>query len=317
MMRLIFFCLLALTLGACSSKGPRSDAPADTVFSTDFRILQGRYFADGQKMYLLLESKSYRPTIQIYEVPLFSRKARQISWQHGAIQSFDVSSMELAYASTTDEIKERPHTSEQVVGLGRPLEVYTRSLSTDEIRRWTQRPGFDADVSLSANELEIAYVSREKDHWRLYRQVRNGRTGAQMFRRSTQEIRWPSIQHGRDIAWIEHGESNAKVICRHGNRTYATSTFDGGLIYLTQAPSAGWLTITRSSATTTDMIYIAPRCACTRVMHTVTHPATWVDATDSPPRLFYSETSGGQNHVVVKTLPEDAFSCVPPEPAAK
>lgn len=322
----------ALLLASCQSPkgtvstlsgGPVGGPGKEDVFRTEQNIYQGVLSETDNKMYFLMESPTYRSSSQVYEISIapealenVQRKPRPLTWQGGQVQSFDVSEGALYYASTTDEIKERVHTNQYEDTMGLPTEIYARPLHTDAIERLTERPGFDGDVNLGLDGKYWVYSLKEWDQWKILEFNRlKKKNKPNVVAQGKDPLRFPTYDVTQELAWIQSDDITS-VNCRGGAKV--TPTLGEKFMSLKRAPVAGWLALGQNplNSRKSTVYYIGPKCACAVQIYTVDVPLSWVEASNTPPRIFYSERKGDQTRVLAKPLPLTAFACpIVAEPA--
>lgn len=253
MRKLLPALLLAVT--ACSSRPARETgstftAPPTNMPATGGRVERAVFSPDGKSLYLLLSRMPEHAGAQIYEADLQRGVLRRVTWQDGDIESFDVGpDGRLLYASTTDELKERPHPSERSPDEGLPTEIYLSDRFGENIQRLTDHPGYDGQVLFSSRPGEITFLSRVK--------------GALIERR------------GR----IDHPKSTS------------------------EKPRVSWTNESRGSR------LFSADGECRKTVLEGPEQILWADAALRPPRVALVIEEGAGTRLILKELPDDAFSC--------
>jgi Tol biopolymer transport system component len=118
----------------------------------------------GNEFLFLSSHRPTHPQPQVYVYDLGELSEKRVTYQDGQCDSplFVNEAGDIVYASTTDEIKERPalllkdHSSET------PSELYFSDISGSRIRRLTRHPGYDGDPVMKPNSHSL-YFSQEQD----------------------------------------------------------------------------------------------------------------------------------------------------------
>lgn len=167
------------------AKSPPADV--EHVLVEDGESREPVFSPDGEKILFVSAKRKGHQLAQVYEKSLTSGDERRITFQagHTSLPAYHPRDNLIAYASSTDELKEQPlrhhapiSASEMYREFQEQTEVYTHNLSDYGIHRISRREGFDGeprfqdDGSLSytratPNSLEIMRSSsgREKGHW--------------------------------------------------------------------------------------------------------------------------------------------------------
>lgn len=167
-------CVLALT--SCRSKS-KGDAPitvkaadgAELVVITQHPNCRRPSLSPrGRRLLTICDHQKTHAHPQLYLVDVASGESRRLTWQDGEVtEALWVDENRVAYASTTDEIKERLFRTEARPSRELPTELYTSDLFGNEIVRLTENPGLDGEMTLEDSELSYV-VSRDgkRELWR-------------------------------------------------------------------------------------------------------------------------------------------------------
>ena len=160
-----------ILIGCASTKGPSPTSRAGSVQESTTETnkdksnltnvgenYSARYSGDGQRIVFVSRLRPFHPHSQVYEMDLKNRRERRVTFHDGenASPTYDGTGRKVYYASTTDEIKERPVFLQQVIDnmapspdkAGAPFEIYSSALDGSDIRRLTTHAGFDSEISI-------------------------------------------------------------------------------------------------------------------------------------------------------------------------
>jgi Tol biopolymer transport system component len=173
------FCFLALILTACAGKKPvppelnvaktaavRSLSISSTLgvkLTSEGESYQPVLSAEGNEI-LFLSSRPEthgQPQVYLYNLELLNE--RRVTYQDGQCDSpvFVKKSGNIVYASTTDEIKERPALLQKNASAEFPSELYLSDINGSSIRRLTRHPGFDGNPVDRPDKANSIYFSQE------------------------------------------------------------------------------------------------------------------------------------------------------------
>lgn len=184
---------LALTLSGCVSQEIKPNSPEALKKSTqkvektfkqalNFRPLgepltssgensSPSWSPDGQHLVFVSRNRSGHTNSQVYEYDLSESKEHRITYSDGDATDpqFVLNGQKIVYASTTDELKERPlliRKSEKPESLDSepPSDLYLSDLAGIEITRLTNHPGFDGQIKLSGLRDDEFYFTSTKDN---------------------------------------------------------------------------------------------------------------------------------------------------------
>jgi Tol biopolymer transport system component len=102
---------------------------------------------------------------QIYIFDLANLKERRLTYQDGECsEPFLSAKGQIFYSSTTDELKERPSLLNKTTDPApfASTEIYQSDFSGNEIKRWTDRPGFDGQPWMSGQRNDVLFFLRAK-----------------------------------------------------------------------------------------------------------------------------------------------------------
>jgi Tol biopolymer transport system component len=168
-----------LSLAGCASKSPHANEnpPTAQVIATEIpqaetglRVTSSgtnqmpRFVPQSQKLYFLSKDRSPKLGWQLYELDFGTFRERRLTYQDGDIESFAISSsgQYLAFASTTDELKERPRALFPAQEKFPPTEIYLSDIRALHIDRVTEEPGYQGQVKWWGPET-LLFASESKD----------------------------------------------------------------------------------------------------------------------------------------------------------
>lgn len=323
-----------LCLVGCSSRPSLTDGPSSRIDpvlekpggkTEDGTPIAGRaesvhFSADGKSLYLLISERPSHAAAQIYEINLVSGRERRVTWHDGDVESMDVGPGDrLLYASTTDEIKERPHPSERPSAQGQPTELYLSDRFGHQIDRLTRRPGFDGQVALSHKGDSMAFVARQGDRdvlsvGRIH--AKNTRTLAATPGRSR---RSPAFGVDGSLAWLEGSSPNGPFqlrISRHGKPLLSQERPLKGLRALPTLVG-GWLFWERSATESVVAALTTGPLGCEKNLWGTPQDILSADLDPTGTRLAVLIENAGRTRLILKDLPPAAFTCEAPPAADK
>jgi Tol biopolymer transport system component len=102
---------------------------------------------------------------QVFLYNLESLSERRVTYQDGQCSSpiFVKKSGDIVYASTTDEIKERPLLFQKAQSAEIPSELYLSDINGSSIRRLTKHIGFDGDAVDKTDRSNSIYFSQQEN----------------------------------------------------------------------------------------------------------------------------------------------------------
>lgn len=167
-----------------------------------------RFSQDNTRLIYTSRSRATHKGSQLYELDIISNKERRVTFSDGdAFDGSYLSESEILYASTTDEIKERPLLNQNFNKDFPPADIYMSDLFGTEILRLTQQPGFDGDPLFVPHPTKpfILFSSRRGDLLGVYRLDLKHLPVSLVSAEKEKEKRNPSLSPDRtQLFWFEN-----------------------------------------------------------------------------------------------------------------
>lgn len=173
-MKFVALVLMVILLDGCRSKSPRDagffGAGGDRLApATEFAHCRRPSLSPrGRRLLAICEHQRTHSHPQLYVIDLETGENRRVTWQDGEVtEALWIDAHQIAYASTTDEVKERMFRPPQPLSRDPQTEIYLSDLYGNEIIRLTENPGFDGEMTLEGNELShVSLRDGRREVWR-------------------------------------------------------------------------------------------------------------------------------------------------------
>lgn len=208
------FCLLGMAFGCKTSKPQESalsganSAPAPTAEFANCR--RPSLSPRGRRLLAICDHQKTHAHPQLYVIETATGENRRITWQDGEVtEALWIDEGRIAYASTTDEVKERLFREESPLPKDPPTEIYLSDLYGNEIIRLTDRPGFDGEMTLENTELSYVSVrAGKREVWR--RNLATPKAAAAQVSLRNQSIHFPVALPQKRWLWLSTPEPTAE-----------------------------------------------------------------------------------------------------------
>ncbi len=228
-LRTLFYLAISLFITQCTT-GDKSQSDSKPIQRKGDQAKQitfsgqnkyGRFSPDAQKIIFHSSNRKNHENSQIYIMDIGSKKERRITYHDGdtANAQFLYDSKNIAYLSTTDEIKEYPRLIQEVLeGKSirtksenelylhplRPYEVYTSRIDGSTIKRLTRTRGYDGSLFWNSNDRLFYFTSQRNKRLQLYSMSMSGRALRRKLprRNNVFDVRYNKSQ--KTWAWIEY-----------------------------------------------------------------------------------------------------------------
>jgi len=178
----LILCLGSLGFGCASKKpavpqglGSAGNASAQKSMEVS-PVLGAKLTSDGESyspsladngveiLFLSARPETHQQS-QVFLYNLESLSERRVTYQDGQCSSpiFVKKSGDIVYASTTDEIKERPLLFQKAQSSETPSELYLSDINGSSIRRLTKHEGFDGDAVDKPDRANSIYFSQQEN----------------------------------------------------------------------------------------------------------------------------------------------------------
>lgn len=176
------------------------------------------FSADGKKIVFVSSKRKTHAQPQIYFFDLEQLAEKRITYQDGESRDpfLTRDGRKVIYASSTDELKERPLLLSKVSGnqadtTWPPTDLYESDLAGIEVRRLTQRPGFDG-FPWPRNDKSIIYSQNKNGRLEVWQLNLQSKEQIPLLSRKDQSIFSLRLSpNGKYWAWIESGNGVTKL----------------------------------------------------------------------------------------------------------
>lgn len=326
-----FFGFLFLINFGCASKN-KDLKSADFFSLQETRQLtfsgqnqRPRFNDIGDRIVFYSSDRSEHKGSQIYEYDLRNNTVRRITFSDG--DAFDpdfISSREILYSSTTDEIKERlfePKLSDK-----KSSELYISDLYGKNIVRSTYRPGYDAEgifyQNLGSNS--IIYTSYFDGRSGIFALEIPKMSVKLIAARANMSYESPTLSPDREsLAWIQTDlKTQEKFIVLYdlkGKTTQVIRKNEGDYADLFFAPSSPvrlFYSLTRDSTKPRHIETLNLETNCVQAVFkgvdSLSEPAV---SSIAPEKIAFTREFQGNKHIYITRLPSDLGPCIPEPPA--
>ncbi len=179
---------------------------------------------DGRKFLFVSQNRSTHKQPQIYFFDLDQLKERRITYQNGESRDpvFWGDSTKIAYASSTDELKEKPlfftdpSTAQSSDSQWPPTELYQSDIFGSEIQRLTKTSGFDGMLWPKGSKT-LLYIRLNKDHTELFQINREGNSSPLLRKANISLLSPRPSPNEKQALWIERqkgrqNDNSAKIM---------------------------------------------------------------------------------------------------------
>jgi len=177
------------------------------------------YSPDGQRIVFVSRTRPYHTHSQVYEMDLKTKKERRVTFHDGENASpvYDSTGRKVFYASTTDEIKERPVFLQKVIDntspspdkAGAPFEIYSSALDGSDIRRVTTHAGYDSEISVNTKTGTLLFSSWKDKFFQLF--IMHPPADPKPWIKSESSDSEPAVSpRGNLVAWVRWNEDRKK-----------------------------------------------------------------------------------------------------------
>ncbi len=325
-----------LSLAGCTHQNMTKDLPApDYLVGVDSKQLT--FFGDNSHPRFSFDNSkilfnSIRPPThkgsQVYEMDLETHRERRVTFSDGdAFDAAYISSNELIYASTTDEIKESPFIHRAHSNEIPPSDLYMSDLYGTEILRLTKQPGFDGSPLLFPHPEKpfIIFSSRRGQLYGIYRLDLENLPVSLVAAEKGKEKKHPTISpDGQQVVWIEKDLNSleqslvmynlktkkAKVIPRQPGQYR-------DLFYAPRSPDRLFYSVQHANQSKYQIEVYDIAKNCTQVVFKgaddLFHPAV---SNETAERLIFARTFQDKKQIYIARLPADLGPCLETPPQA-
>lgn len=176
--------------------------------------------ANGLKIIYISQKKSKHDHTQIYEMDLKTRTEKRLTYQDGYLTSpIILNENEIAYSSSTDEIKENPLSTkkdDQTI-----LEVYLSDRFGNQIQRLTKRSGYDSQVAHSQYLDQYIYYVVKKDNKSWIQRIDRTTNESVVYLQSEVDLlSMPKFSpNGKKMAWLSQNLKTQNFALQFGDLT--------------------------------------------------------------------------------------------------
>lgn len=173
-----------------------------------------QFSPDGHSIIFASSRRELHTNSQIYELSLDTNKEKRITYQDGDCSSpiYAVDGKKIIYASTTDELKERPallYVSTRNSSLP-PSELYLSDLMGNEITRLTRQNGFQGQPAwIETRQTALLFLSYSAGQMSLQKSEAPFLKSSPLLTRDKM-IASP-VATLSTLAWIEHPENSEEM----------------------------------------------------------------------------------------------------------
>ncbi len=276
--------------------------------------------ADGKKLVFQSRNRSQHSSWQIYELDLQSKKERRITFSDGdAFDPILLSSTELIYASTTDEIKEDPFGPRSLLKRP-PSDLYSSDLFGNVIVRLTKQPGYDAQPFFKKKpKPALLFVSARGEILGLYQLDLRTEVVSLISSERGKEKLSPRVSPDQNTyAWIEKDlDRKSQSLVTMTTKTKVlrlVSTDEGeltGLRFLSETPNRLIYSLKTSKGSSIQVYDLEKNC--TQTLHSDTDLLSSPQIlSEAPKKLIYARKTKQSSQIFSKELPTDLGPCKEP-----
>lgn len=215
---------------------------------------EGVFSNDGKKILYVSRERPSHEQAQIYEYDLILQREHRLTYQLGdAREPQYLSSQEMIFTSSTDEIKETPQklvSQEDAEKMGSPQEIYTMNLRNFTTERWTQHPGKDGQISLVGNKGAFLWL-QQKDSSAQQSLFFNGKdTTTLSLPLEKQESVFMTLagSHLEDAGWIlKSSENSSWILLRKTGKTWSRQALPVTDLVFARRISGPWMVMISES----------------------------------------------------------------------
>lgn len=238
-------CLFFITICACQSMDPHNEQnslfpsrqqpkrvaqkynpPMARALTFIGQNGQARFSPDGHFILYISRNRESHKNSQVYEMDFSTKKERRFTFHHGENRdpSYHPNGQKIIYASSTDELKERPKFVREALGqlkkdLGRdrrpsfsplnfsPYEIYTSNRDGSDIRRLTHSPNFDAEARYHPTGEFLTFSTVRTGHLMIFKMTPNGRKQEPWSRHQHLDNEAYFSRDGQKLAWVRYSEA--------------------------------------------------------------------------------------------------------------
>ena len=198
----------------------------------------GRFSPDGKKILFVSSNREQHKNSQIYELNLENFREKRITYQDGDCleAEYTPDGNKMIYASTTDELKERPKLLHPAKEERPPTELYLSDLRGVEIERLTHLAGYQGEVSWVSPH-QILFSSEKNGSLEIHTLTLPGKQSSiwQSDKQGTLDL--PTVNsNGRLSAWLSSAPTQAIQI--HTKKNSKNYSFE---LPFTEVQSLQWI----------------------------------------------------------------------------
>ena len=204
----------------------------------------GRFSPDGKRILFVSSGREQHKNSQIYELNLDNFREKRLTYQDGDCLEADYTpdGNKMIYASTTDELKERPRLLNPSKAERAPTELYLSDLRGVDIQRLTHLAGYQGEVSW-VSPRQILFGSEKNGALEIHSLTLPGKQSSVWQTDQKESLELPTVTlNGKISAWLSTHPTQAMVV--HMKKNGKVSTFD---VPFTQVQSLQWLEIPKET----------------------------------------------------------------------
>ncbi|MBO9665278.1 MAG: PD40 domain-containing protein [Bdellovibrio sp.] len=281
-----------------------------------------RFSPDNQRLIYSSHHRGNQKNAQIFEMDLARNKERRVTYSDGdAFDPFYLSTTELMYASTTDEIKESPFLNRNPDKDFPPSDLYMSDRFGSEILRITQQPGFDAEALYVNHPVKpfIIFTSRRGDVTGVYRMDLKNWLVSLIAAEKDKDRRSPTISPNRkDAAFIETDlKTNTQSLQLIDLKTKKMQTLKENegtyrdLFFAPRSPDRLFYSILRKGEKKFQLEVYNVDSKCTQVVFKGSDSLMTPTVSDEPnERLAFTRLFQDKKQIYIVNLPQDLGPCL-------